>query len=227
MIIKPWIYTRIALNSILAALSVFIVVKTIIFPVEQKKIADSSEEIPSKILLSKAQFVKSKPLLGELPRYKNGYEYQYREYSQQEIITVQLRHESDSDGNVSRLVSLYQSIQPATIQWQVISNSQGNYAIFNYQQKLHFTACLNKQGNTSVTERDFAINSYPSLGDLQRLFSWLMGIKNFTDSQCWWILLTVDLSPNITTNQELINFVKNIDVIWQEWINKFSTYTNS
>lgn len=219
---KQWIKIRIFLMYLLIIFSIIILVKSIIFPTNSKNYQPLTARFPEQILLDNWALIKSQPLSAKLPRYKKGYEYEYQNNNNQKLTTIQVRHEFNTDGNVSRLVSLYQNIKPATIRWQIKSYEKGFYAVFNYQNKIHLTACLKNNGYTTVTDQQFYANSLQNYLNPFRLFLWLIGIKPLTDNECYFVLLTTDVSSNLT-KYESFNLVR-IETLWQEWINRFSNF---
>lgn len=219
---KQWTKTRILLIYLLTFASLFILVKSFIFPPNSEHYQQLAVKFPENISLNEWNLIKSQPLPPKLPNYKNGYEYKYKHKNEEKLITIQVRHELTTDGNVSRLISLYQNIKPATIHWQIKPDEKGFYAIFNYEDKIHLTACLKNDGYTTVTEQEFYANSFQNYFNPVRLFLWLIGIKSLTDSECYFVLLTTDF-PSHLTKYELLNLVI-IETSWKEWINKFSDF---
>ncbi len=217
---KQWIKIRILLICLLIIITLGALIKTFIFPINSDKYQSLNVKFPEKILLPQWKLITSKKLPAKSPNYKNGYEYKYQNGDNQQLMNVQIRYEPKTDGNVSRLINVYQKIKPATIRWQIKSYKKGFYSIFNYEDKMYLTACLKNNGYTTVTEQQFYANSFENYIKPLRLFFWLIGLKPLTDSECYFILSTTKYPVNSTKYQSF-NLIK-IETFWQEWINQFS-----
>ncbi|MFM7571731.1 MAG: hypothetical protein ACKO4S_01120, partial [Snowella sp.] len=74
-------------------------------------------------------------------------------------------------------------------------DKNGFYLNFTYGNKLHFTACVNSQGKTTVTQNQFRSYFYSSSlnnFEIGHIFKWLMGKALLKDKRCLLLEVSID-----------------------------------
>ena len=118
------------------------------------------------------------------------------------------------------MVSLYQKIQPAFLEWKLITIPQeGTVALYRYQDQLHLTACLNDQGHSTVTEQEFIQKDHKFSHLFSRILPWLIGQNSIYTSDCWWILLSLPLKKETSASELKASVILLIDT-WKSLKNK-------
>ncbi|HAC66072.1 MAG TPA: cyanoexosortase A system-associated protein [Cyanothece sp. UBA12306] len=169
-----------------------------------------------------ATFPESVPLEGWNPvpekfqkLKRDNYLYQYTKNGTiLEIIASDRRYDG---GNVSRLLFKEMSMPPATISMNIRQkDSIGNYWVFTYENKAYLTACINRAGETTMSDQQYTQNKYKYGWSVGRTFWWIMGQKDFFETACLWSLLSIPVTSDLDKNS-LDSTYKTLENAWFEW----------
>lgn len=187
-----------------------------------KKIIPTAK-FPQKIPLSNWNLINSGKGIEQTLVYK-GQTYRYKD-EQGRILTIKIHQEMYTEGNVGRLSSVYTGIQPATIILNPKYREEvGHYALFFYDNQANLTACINPQGISTVSEKEFAFNQYFYGLSWQRFMGWTIGKNDLVDDSCLWTLLSIPLK---TEGSKYPLSLKNTnDILERTWIEWYKYWDN-
>lgn len=159
--------------------------------------------LPSSLVLAHWNLIQKTEIKPEPQKQNRGVIYHYQsQTTPRQDLRLEIRAEPNTEGNVSRLVSLHQQIQPAVLDWKIETIPQeGTFAFYYYQKQLHLTACLDAQGDSTITEQQFRQKHLTFSHLFPRLFLWLMGKQSLSDSDGWWILLSLPIRETASSTQ--------------------------
>jgi cyanosortase A-associated protein len=192
---------RLIITIGLFTLAMAIAGKSIFLPTPSSP--SKSLPLPSNLSLENWRLIGKFRLNPQQNGQKRGIVYRHQLLTNpQQKLRLEIRAEPNIEGNVSRLVSLYQKIQPAFLEWKLTTIPQeGTVALYRYQDQLHLTACLNDQGHSTVTEQEFMQKDHKFSQLFSRLLPWLIGQNSIYTSDCWWILLSLPLKNETDSSQ--------------------------
>lgn len=155
-----------------------------------------------------------------------GYQYIYSQ--NQRKLTIEMIDKKYS-GNISHFLIIHKNIPPATVLIQEkYDPSLGYYGLFQHQEKMYLTACLNPQGYSTLTEEQFTQNRYRYGGGIKRTLRWIIGQDDLFNSHCLWTLISLDTQDYASFNENITHELKSI---WLESIRltqqKIHTMTDS
>jgi cyanosortase A-associated protein len=197
-----------------------VLVNTLFFNSVSSITSLNSPRFPTSIVLKEWYLVTSTPLVNS----GKGYLYHYRHGETQQDLFIKIYTESNTDGNVSRLLNLHQNIKLAKTRSKIRNDPQrGYFAIFAHKGNLHITSCISLQGYSTVTEAQFSQYRYKNFNLSQRLFPWLIGAKPLADNECWWVLFSTPFSLN-STRSELSTNIRGLESAWADWMKQFQIF---
>jgi cyanosortase A-associated protein len=181
-------------------------------------IKDSSSASPFAVLsavpLPGWQSIAITPLKTKDPQQSKGQSYQYRQNNHQ--LDIETRYEKYT-GNVSRLISFYTQIRPATVTLTLKhQKGLGFYSIFSYDQRTYLSACINPIGESTVTEQQFVRNYYRSGWSLKRILGWTAGQNELFDSRCLWSLLSISQGSDALATSSA-ETEQRLEATWFDW----------
>lgn len=116
------------------------------------------------------------------------------------------------NGNTSRLLQTYTAVQPATVRIDTsYREGKGFYGFFIFAGEASILACINAQGDTTVTGQQFSqtITLKP-----ERLFPWLLGRQDLFDRSCLFSILSVPARPTETSLEDY----PELEAAWLGWV---------
>lgn len=122
------------------------------------------------------------------------------------IIDADIFYVVNTRGNVSKLIETRTQISEDALNQQKIKKSDdiGFYSIFRDDKFVYLSSCLNPQGKSTVTSKQFSENLnqvklIPSL-----LGKWLVGKASIRDRRCLWIHLSLPLNSEISNTEKIL-----------------------
>ena len=94
----------------------------------------------------------------------------------------------------------------------------GFYLNFTNENQLHFTACINSQGQTTVTSRQFINYFYKSSlsnFEIGHIFNWLLGKTVLNDKRCLLLETSID-NPSSDRDAQLMRAWTELVSYWQK-----------
>lgn len=93
----------------------------------------------------------------------------------------------------------------------------GYYALFFDQERLYLSSCINSNGFTTVTEKQF-IDHRPIDLSFSHIGAYLMGTRDLFDSYCLLSTLSIPITPNNMLNSQTNSMEKNAQILEKAWI---------
>jgi len=160
-------------------------------------------DLPEDVPISNWQMVESKPFKPKNPddvTFLSGRDYVYERDGVQMDVT--LRYVRYSDGNVSRLLQMFNGIPPATAAIEIRSTADGEeYGVFDRTGRAYLGACINPRGGSTVQTQEFVQNRYKYDVKPARIVSWALGQADFLDRRCLFTAMSISLEPEGTRQQ--------------------------
>lgn len=147
-----------------------------------------------------------------------GRRYQYQQKSRTLSIDMRLMM---GDGDVSRFVSIYSSIQSGSTKipdGQRYLPSVGYYSVLTHEGTAYLTACINPVGDSTVTEPQFRQSRFKNFQSMQ-IIGWFLGQSPLVDDRCLWTLMSLQL-PEKTANSSsrmAESTYRELETIWVDW----------
>ncbi len=184
---------------------------------EDDKSAVLPLETPASVPLTQWQIVE-----GNFPKVEEeSYKYQYisnqKSSNKNQTLEVQTSYRKYDGGNVSRLLFIEASIPPATVMMRMKQKEgMGFYGMFEYDNKAHITGCINRAGESSVTNAQHTQNKYKYGWGIQRTLLWFIGYKDLFETACLWTLISTPVTSNLDSTT-LDKTYENLETAWVEW----------
>lgn len=123
------------------------------------------------------------------------------------------------DGNNSRFLFVYTPIRAANSNLQVRYQAGiGSYGVLAHQGRAYLSACINPQGESTVTDQQFIDNSYRHDLRVGRVLPWILGQQPLLDRRCLWTLMSVPLpSEKLTDTATVEAAFKTLEAAWVPW----------
>lgn len=141
-------------------------------------------------------------------------------YSNAPVLDVELR-KMTGDGNVSRFLFVYSSVKQGNDKIQERQRSEtGAYALLSHAGRAYLTACINPEGNSTVTEQQFIQNRSQNLWQVSRVVTWMMGQGPLSDKRCLWTLMSVPIDatkPPAAASEAAYQTLETAWVSWYRW----------
>ncbi len=135
--------------------------------------------------------------------------YRYQRPSQ--TLTAMVRY-YPGIGDVPSNVFYFQGIKREQLQRQERSPSN-QFALYEWDNKAHLTACLTMNGATTVNRTDYMERRYQEDLNLGRFFGWALGQQSFWNHGCLWSLLALDTVPPASVAMQF----QILETVWSEW----------
>ena len=208
----------------LIGLSVFMVLGKVMFtPMigmpRQSSLA--TFDFPTTVSLDSWQSVDSRAL-DQLPRDRRDQQrllsaklYEYKKNGVP--LDIEMRYTLETSGNIIGFLTSYTSIPAAVIQPSLRDERHrqgiGYYVLFEHQQRVYLTSCINSKGGSTVTLPQFRHNRYAYDLHIERLFHWLVEGKGIRDDRCLWVNMSVPLSQR--EDHKKVNAI--LEAAWFPW----------
>ncbi|PZU95852.1 MAG: cyanoexosortase A system-associated protein [Pseudanabaena sp.] len=160
--------------------------------------------------------VDNKEFFGK-PRFLTGSRYEY--FVDEIPLTIDLRYAVGTEGELYVLVKELTEIKIEEEQLRlkaVRKDPTGYHAIFDYQDRLYLTACVNPRGISTVTREQFDDNASSQILDRDVIVGWLLGQKDLRDRRCLFTIISTPLPPN-SDRQERSEKLEKLWIAWYEW----------
>lgn len=192
--------------------------KVILTPTETSR-RSTPATFPRVVPLPGWQFVQRKPLARQTEagpdRRANakgeGYEYKQSNRS----LDVEIRYVDALIGDIPTLTRHYTSIELTKTLLQQRQTRVGFHGLFVYQGRAYLSACINQQGGSTVTRRQFVQNQISYSTRPERLLPALLGPGSLYDKQCLLTQLSVPLKQ--TSPESSYRTLEKSWVSWYEW----------
>lgn len=192
---------RISLLAI-TCLGVLCTIGTLILDANAASHQVSNFAFPDNVLLKDGQILDSQLLTDTVVQEPKQYDaaiagrrYRYRYDSIP--LDIEMRYIIGTLGNVESLINKNTTINlPSDKIFQTVRYQEGigYYGLFVYQNKAYLSSCINPQGNSTVSTKQFFNNRYIYNIRLNRLLPWLLGEQSFLDRRCIWAHLSIPIN---------------------------------
>lgn len=150
------------------------------------------------------------------PRYVSGQSYKYLVDGLP--LDLDIRYLFGTEGNIllflKELANL--EIDEDKLRQQVRKNDLGYYLVFEYQNRVYLTACINPRGISTVTREQFDDNASKSATDRVVVIKWLLGQTDLRDRRCLWTVLSTPF--NTGGDRAIIDQkLEKVWILWYEW----------
>ena len=197
-----------------AIVSVVVLSKSLAYPTIRST-SISKFVFPKSIPLSQSQLVFSgavNPYLVQTPAYIAGdfiagkhYRYLYDE----KYLDIEIRYLNNTNGDLKSFITS----QTGELLPMLKENSNGFYSIYNDENKVYLSACINSRGGSTVTNDQFNRNRLTYDLRFTRLIKWLLGKKDLKDRRCIWTHISIALD----NNTHIEKTYKDLEEIWTDW----------
>jgi len=118
--------------------------------------------------------------------------------------------------DVNSSLSSYSSLQVDSSNRELKHQPEiGFYEMFSHQGRAYLSACVSPYGNSTVTERQFALNLYERGLNVNRLLPWMLGQAPLLDRRNLWILMSISQPPG--TGGTSIKTYATLENVWFSW----------
>jgi cyanosortase A-associated protein len=164
----------------------------------------SNFAFPANVLLKDGQIVESQLLTDSAIQEQKKYDatiagrrYRYRYDSI--LLDIEMRYIIGTLGNVEEFIKNNTTINlPPSKLFKTVRYQEGigYYGLFIYQNKAYLSSCINPQGNSTVSTKQFFNNRNIYNIRLNRLLPWLLGEQSFFDRRCLWAHLSTPINDS-------------------------------
>ena len=192
--------------------------KSLFFPTQKDQKSHKPIVFPAHVPLEKWQQVATNSISDRLVP-QSGYfigdnlgGQSYRYVADDRSLEIKMRYLVDTNGDLKSYVKNYTgNIAPFLHEQANI----GSYAMYPYGNQVYLTACINPQGETSITSDRFRNNNLRHSINLRRIFAWLTSQNGIVDSRCLWAYLSMPL--NRDSPEDVYPLLKEAWFDWHQW----------
>lgn len=203
---------RIPLLAVTLSCALLVLGKVIFNPTSSCNLVNSFV-FPVTVPLPGGQFLSSDVLgarTDKQPNYLAGRRYQYL-YAGVPL-TIEMRYLNNTSGEIKDLLESYTSI-PSSPQLRH-QDKIGFYGLFTYQRKAYLSSCINSNGGSTVTQRQFNRNRHTYDNQINRILPWLLGQQKLEDKRCLWTVISMPIkSPSPDAHRAL----EKAWFAWYQW----------
>jgi cyanosortase A-associated protein len=217
---KFWQPVRLSLLVMVLGGVLGVLGRAIVVPkVEEKSIA-KSYPLPPTVPLSGWQFSTSTPLRPDTSsNLPAGQRYQYRNGTTSLAVEARVM---GGDDNISRFLNTYTPIGGASVNLKLKTQPDGGfYGVLAHGGQAYLSACINRHGNSTVTEQQFRQNRHIYDLEVGRVLPWLLGQETLIDRRCLWTLMVTPLSteakPDPITSEKAFKTLETAWFSWYQW----------
>ena len=134
--------------------------------------------------------------------------YEYQQPKQNLVIRV--RYLTNTDGDIKSIVDK----RIGNLTTALRNNPSGDYALYTYQGKAYLNACLNPNGESTVTSDAFNRNHTIYSRNWRRITPWFLGKRDLKDKRCLWMQLLIDLPPETPIEETY----RTLELVWSDWL---------
>lgn len=118
----------------------------------------------------------------------------YRYIQDNFSLDIQMRYLTHSNGDVQRLVKEYAKLDSRQLAPIIRQQAGiGFYGLFVHQEQAALSACINPQGGSTFSAKQFLQNQIRFDLLKRRFISWLLAGEKLRDRRCLWVKLSVPL----------------------------------
>ncbi|BAY44116.1 hypothetical protein SAMD00079811_17100 [Scytonema sp. HK-05] len=167
---------------------------------------------PEQVPLSQWRLSISPPLTKSTKEHSTLLAQKHYRYMKNDLfLDIEMRYLTDGDGE--RLFREYTSISSSANVRQ--REGVGYYGVGVDKQRAYLSACINSQGGSTFTQKQFDQNQYFSDLQPQRVLSWLLGQEGFKDRRCLWAHLSIPLKNS--SPEAAYQVLENAWFSWYQW----------
>ncbi|WP_017316079.1 cyanoexosortase A system-associated protein [Mastigocladopsis repens] len=187
-----WKQFRVPLLALTFSSVVLALGNVVLFPIKDKR-TNTPFVFPEKVSLPQWQFSMSRLLAKPTKEHTELFAQKHYRYLRNDLfLDIEMRYLTDGDGE--RLFREYTSISSSANVRQ--REGVGYYGLGVSKQRAYLSACINSQGSSTFTLKQFNQNQYFSDLHPQRLLSWLLGQESLKDKRCLWAHLSIPLKSS-------------------------------
>jgi cyanosortase A-associated protein len=154
--------------------------------------------------------------------FSKSKDYRYSQKKDYQL-AVHMQYVVGTSGDAQLFIKNSTDIPVHTNQLAIATRHQdkiGFYQLFTYQNQAHLISCINPQGESTVTKKQFFDNR--NTYDLQpkNIGLWLAGQKDLRDRRCLWSHLSMPLERT-TTKEAYHQLEKTWFALYQWWSPRF------
>lgn len=206
-----WKQFRVPLLALTFSSVVLVLGSVVLLPTKDKR-AVAPFVFPERVPLSQWQLSISPPLGKPTKQHSELLAQKHYRYMKNDLfLDIEMRYLTD--GNVVRLLKEYTSISSSANVRQ--REGVGYYGVGVDKQRAYLSACINSQGGSTFTLKQFDQNQYFSDLHPQRLLSWLRGQEGFKDKRCLWAHLSIPLKNS--SPEAAYQVLENAWFSWYQW----------
>jgi cyanosortase A-associated protein len=145
--------------------------------------------------------------------------YQYQRDGK--VLTIEMRYLTAAKGDIAQFMRWHTKI-PDSVSTEIQQNpDNGSYIFFTYQNKAYLSACINPQGASTATGRQYLQSKLLSGINPKQFVGWLTGKDTLFDQRCLWSHLSLPLRPatNPSEARQILQESWGSWYIW--WVNHF------
>jgi cyanosortase A-associated protein len=211
-----WQPVRFSLLVVLLGSVLCVLGRAIVAPkVEEKSVV--TYPFPPTVPLTGWRFLKSTPLQPDInTNLPAGQRYQYHNGTTSLAVETRVM---GGDDNISRFLNTYTSIAGASVNLRLKTQPDvGYYGVLAHGGRAYLSACINRHGNSTVTEQQFRQNRHIYDLEVGRVLPWLLGQETLIDRRCLWTLMFTPLSTDAKSDPIASEKAfKTLETAWFSW----------
>jgi cyanosortase A-associated protein len=205
---------------LLTSISIFLTLAKLIFDSDAANRQVSEFTFPANINLAPAKILASEPLTDITMQQPRQYDAviagRYYRYSQNSIpIDIEMRYIVGTLGNVDGFIDQYANQKISNKQLFQKKNYQpgmGYYSLFVSDNRAYLNSCINPQGESTFTTKQFLHNRNTQDISFHRFLPWLIGKHSLLDRRCLWANLSTPVN-----NNDYQSAYKALESKWLNW----------
>jgi len=208
---------RISLLVIILGSTLGVLGRAIVVPKSEKTDLRATFSFPPTVPLAGWRSLESRPLQPETEtELPPGQRYLYRNPAT--TLDVETRVMA-ADDDVRRFLLVYTPIRGSNINLVIKHQPNiGFYGVLAHEGRAYLSACINRQGGSTVTEQQFMRNRYVHDLQVNRVLPWLLGRETLIDRRCLWTLMSMPLSMGAESNSIASEkALKALETAWFSW----------
>ncbi len=154
-----------------------------------------------------------------LNNHKNELSGKHYRYVQKDLpLDIEMRYLTNIDGDVNAFIKQYAPHSSSEGQLRGVVRQQegvGFHRLFVEKGRVYLSACINSNGGSTVTSKQFRQNRNTHDLNFNRLLVWLLARGKLRDERCLWAHLSVPLKNS--SEQETYPILEKAWVSWYQW----------
>lgn len=175
---------------------------------------------PQQVALRSAQWVKGEPAIAKSVMREEwfdleGYRYEYQQNSRK--FEIRNYYVQDSHGEIDLYAKMYVLNNKNSNTWVQRQDQNGSYVLFEAQQTVYLSACINSKGPSTVTHQEFFANRNRHDFHLSRLVPVLIGREKPRDNRCLWVTISTPVQ-----GESVESVYQQVEAVWRDWYGGWS-----